>query len=186
MLHCERGVCIGGLALTLAKCCAICVFFSSCVQVMAEPGKRRKMVGRRASASQTRTEYNAELFRSLGCERFHDSIDPKGKFIREKVLRLAPGEFEEIRENIANRGWERLVAYPKRASKALAFEFFSNVYPKPAVDGELRFRSGVSFVRGREVRFDAASINALFGIGEHEILDCMFRTKSTRRTVKED
>lgn len=168
----------------LDQFCAKLLFFLWCAQVMAGSGKKRKTVRRGSSSHSDQPEYNSHLFRSLGCEKFHETIAVDSKFVKEKALFLPPGEFEEIRQNISDRGWEQFVAYPKEASRALVYEFFSNVFPKPAIDGDLVFSGSKSFVRGCWVPYDIDTINELFGLVAVPVLDCFLGTKISNRNLK--
>lgn len=168
----------------LEQFCATLLFFLWCAQVMAGSGKKRKTVRRGSSSQSDQPEYNSHLFRSLGCEKFHEKIAVDSKFVKERAFFLPPGEFEEIRQSINARGWEKFVAYPKEASRALVYEFFSNVFPKPAIDGDLVFSGSNSFVRGCEVPYDADTINELFGLAAVPISNCFLRNKISSSNLK--
>lgn len=163
--------------------CEIVLF---CEQVMADKGKKRKTVRRGSSAQTQDPEFNSVLFRSIGCEKFHNSIIGNQKFVKEKAITLAPGECDGMRENIITRGWERYVGYPKRASQALVFEFFSNIFPKTDIDGPMAFSESTSYVRGHTVNFDADTINELFGLQAVDILDDFLRNKNNVKRMKEN
>lgn len=142
--------------------------------------KRKR--GTRASSSQ---RFDANMFRSLGCKNFYDTFPVNPPFVREKAIRLTPGDYPEIQANIQERGWEKFVSYPKKASKALTFEFIANVNPQPAIDGTLTFPPNTSFVRGRIIPFDQITINELFEIPHVPVAECGFRDR-LRRKPKED
>ncbi|MED6222016.1 hypothetical protein PIB30_060399 [Stylosanthes scabra] len=111
-----------------------------------------------ASSSSTISVFHAHRFRKAHNEQLFDSYARRKKVILEVGFNLEEDEYPKIMEQIALRGWRRLVAPRTDISKLLVQEFYANAAvsdEEAAVQEELPYKS---FVRGKEIDFSPNNI----------------------------
>ncbi|MED6125992.1 hypothetical protein PIB30_073961 [Stylosanthes scabra] len=111
-----------------------------------------------ASSSSTVLVFDAHCFRKAHNEQLYDSYTRRRKVIPEVGFNLEEDEYPEIMEQIALRGWRRLVAPRTDISKLLVQEFYANAAvsdEEATIQEELPYKS---FLRGKEVDFSQSNI----------------------------
>lgn len=114
------------------------------------PEKKRK----KAAASPS---YNANLFRSEEHEQTYNDYVKTRSIQSEKAIKVGRAGCPAMVEKILNRRWNTLVSFPKPVSQPLVKEFYANAFVNEPPKGN----KYVSFVRGKEVRYNASIINSI-------------------------
>lgn len=120
-------------------------------------------------------EFDAEKFLSAECESRRGLL-ARRNIIHERVLSIPEDDMPQVPNQIEKRGWEYLVTYPenKEAYAELVVEFYCNAYC-PQKDKQKE----KSFVRGKQIPFDADTINSL-------LKSKLLRTKDQWPTFKQN
>lgn len=99
--------------------------------------------------------------------------------MQEKAFELYDDEYPDIQAMIQTRGWKTVVTFPKPACPEIVKEFYANAYTPNKEDERY-----VSFVRGKRIRFDAQTLNALLGVPE--VTQCSYVQRTSRRPDAEE
>ncbi|WVZ14053.1 hypothetical protein V8G54_011619 [Vigna mungo] len=77
------------------------------------------------------------------------------RLFMERTVTLKPGEVTDFLEEFRRRKWSNLGSYPESANIAIVKEFYTNA--RKFSESDIPF---VSYVRGKRIPFDAATINS--------------------------
>ncbi|MED6115417.1 hypothetical protein PIB30_090323, partial [Stylosanthes scabra] len=111
-----------------------------------------------ASSSAPASVFDDYHFREVFNQTLFESSVRRKKIIPEVPFNLDEGEYPQIKEQIALRGWRKLAAPITRISKLLVQEFYANVAvsdEEVANAGKLPYKS---YVRGVVVDFSPENI----------------------------
>ncbi|MED6214811.1 hypothetical protein PIB30_106991, partial [Stylosanthes scabra] len=111
-----------------------------------------------ASSSVPVSVFDEHRFRKAHNQQLFESYAKRRKVIPEVGFNLTEDEYPQIMEQIALRGWRRLVAPRTSISKLLVQKFYANDAvsdEEAARRDELPYKS---FVRGKEVNFSPSNI----------------------------
>lgn len=118
-------------------------------------------------------EYDADFFSSAACYQKWLKFKDIG-VIKERGINLKKVEEQlpEFFQRLQNNGWSCFAREPNKANTYVVREFYSNAAAVNFNDGEL-----VATVRGKQVRFDAATINAVYGL--EDVDNALYKARAT-------
>ncbi|MED6198805.1 hypothetical protein PIB30_069979 [Stylosanthes scabra] len=102
--------------------------------------------------------FDNHRFKSAFNEELYNTIVKNKKVIAECCIDLDEDEYLEIREQIALRGWRRLLALKQEISIDLIHEFYANAVVTEEEMKEAGGHTFRSFVRGVPVDFSPGNI----------------------------
>ncbi|MED6187583.1 hypothetical protein PIB30_077822 [Stylosanthes scabra] len=111
-----------------------------------------------ASSSAPVSVFDEHRFREEHNQQLFESYARRRKVIPEVGFNLNEGEYPQIMEQIALRGWRRLAAPRTSGSKLLVQEFYANAAVSNEEAAEMDELPYKSFVRGKEVNFSPSNI----------------------------
>ncbi|MED6190067.1 hypothetical protein PIB30_102125, partial [Stylosanthes scabra] len=107
------------------------------------------------------------LFKSAFNEELYNSIVKNKKVIAECCIDLDEGEYPEVKEQIALRGWRRLAAPKQEISIDLIHEFYANAILTEEEMEEAGGHTFRSYVRGKVVYFSPENLRNVMRFRAH-------------------